>query len=125
MSSAQSIRVCNFDSAGLPASCNAAGWNVIRSLNVSKELNDQVLSMMNIQIHKLMSKVEDIYTKHFTEGERKKAISQLRPTRKQGTHRTTFALGSKSSRAGYKWHREPSFNCYYLKVSHAFRVLAD
>lgn len=45
------------------------------------------------KVHKLMNKVEEIYAKHFTEGVRKKAISQLRPTRQQGSHKTTFFTG--------------------------------
>ncbi|KAG0606207.1 hypothetical protein M758_9G122400 [Ceratodon purpureus] len=45
------------------------------------------------KIHKLATKVEDIYIKHFADGERKKAMAQLRPVRRQGTHRTTFFLG--------------------------------
>ena len=65
-----------------------------------KLLNDQVIVMVVTQIHKLMSKVEDIFTKHFAEGQRKKAVAQLRPTRRQGTHRTTFFLGINISRAG-------------------------
>ena len=40
-----------------------------------------------------MNKVEEIYAKHFTEGVRKKAISQLRPIRQQGSHKTTFFTG--------------------------------
>ena len=48
---------------------------------------------MIMQVNKLMTKVEEIYTKHFTEGERKKAISHLRPIRKQGSHKTTFFTG--------------------------------
>lgn len=45
------------------------------------------------QMLKLMSKVEDLYTKYFSDGDHKKAVSELRPTRKQGTHRTTYFLG--------------------------------
>lgn len=60
---------------------------------------DRIISVMGTQMLKLMSKVEDIYTKYFSDGDRKKAISQLRPIRKQGTHRTTYFLGDKKSRA--------------------------
>jgi hypothetical protein len=41
-----------------------------------------------------MNKIEEIFAKHFTEGVRKKAISQLRPIRQQGSHKTTFFTGN-------------------------------
>jgi len=63
----------------------------------------RIISVMVMQMLKLMSKVEDIYTKYFSGGDHKKAISQLRPTRKQGTHRTTFFLGKKRLRAEFWW----------------------
>ncbi|KAG0627990.1 hypothetical protein M758_2G242000 [Ceratodon purpureus] len=66
------------------------GWNFLPIYMKEVESSHFVVSK---KIHKLMSKVEDIFTKHFAEGQRKKAVAQLRPTRRQGTHRTTFFLG--------------------------------
>jgi len=48
---------------------------------------------MIMQIHKLAIKVEEMYTKHFANGERKKAMIELRPVRRRGSHWTTFFLG--------------------------------
>ncbi|KAG0589663.1 hypothetical protein KC19_1G037800 [Ceratodon purpureus] len=66
------------------------GWNFKPIYMKEVESSYFVTSM---KVNKLMTKVEEIYTKHFTEGERKKAISHLRPIRKQGSHKTTFFTG--------------------------------
>lgn len=61
--------------------------------SVHKNSHDYIVFLMIAQVHKLMNKVEELYAKHFTDGERKKAISHLRPERKIGSHRTTFFIG--------------------------------
>uniref|UniRef100_A0A7I4DLS2 Uncharacterized protein n=1 Tax=Physcomitrium patens TaxID=3218 RepID=A0A7I4DLS2_PHYPA len=57
-----------------------------------KEVESSYL-VISSKVQKLINKVEDIFTNHFSDGVRKKAMSQLRPMRKQGTHRTTFFIG--------------------------------
>jgi SPX domain protein involved in polyphosphate accumulation len=45
------------------------------------------------KVTKLMTKVEDIFTKHFSHHDRRKAMAQLRPMQEHGGHTTTFFLG--------------------------------
>lgn len=66
------------------------GWNM--SPIYMKEVESSYF-VTSSKVHKLMNKVEELYAKHFTDGERKKAISHLRPERKIGSHRTTFFIG--------------------------------
>lgn len=40
-----------------------------------------------------MAKVEEIFTKHFSEHDRRKAMAQLRPPQQRGGHNITFFLG--------------------------------
>lgn len=46
-----------------------------------------------MQVSKLMSKVEDIFTKHFADHDRRKAMAQLNPPERRGGQRITFLLG--------------------------------
>lgn len=84
---------------------------------------------MGPQVHKLMNKVEEIYTKHFTEGVRKKAISHLRPVRKQGSYRTTFFTGTESESGWIARHGTCSDplkpQCVSVKAWSCARLLAD
>jgi hypothetical protein len=45
------------------------------------------------QVTKLITRVEDIFTKHFSHHDRRKAMAQLRPMQQHGGHTTTFFLG--------------------------------
>jgi hypothetical protein len=40
-----------------------------------------------------MIKVEEIFTKHFSDNDRRKAMTLLRPMQQDGNHTTTFFLG--------------------------------
>ncbi|XP_073385154.1 phosphate transporter PHO1 [Physcomitrium patens] len=44
-------------------------------------------------VTKLMTKVEEIFTKHFADHDRRKAMRQLRPIHQHGGHSITFLLG--------------------------------
>lgn len=50
--------------------------------------------MLDVQVAKLMAKVEDIFTKHFSDHDRRKAMAQLRPLQQRGGHSVTFFLGT-------------------------------
>lgn len=41
-----------------------------------------------------MTKVEEIFTKHFADHDRRKALAQLRPMQQHGGHSITFMLGT-------------------------------
>ncbi|CAK9228659.1 unnamed protein product [Sphagnum troendelagicum] len=45
------------------------------------------------KVTKLITRVEDIFTKHFSHHDRRKAMAQLRPMQEHGGHTTTFFLG--------------------------------
>jgi hypothetical protein len=45
------------------------------------------------KVTKLITRVEDIFTKHFSHHDRRKAMAQLRPMQQHGGHTTTFFLG--------------------------------
>jgi len=45
----------------------------------------------------LMTKVEEIFTKHFANHDRRKAMQQLRPMQQHGGHSITFFLGTRDS----------------------------
>jgi hypothetical protein len=40
-----------------------------------------------------MTKVEEIFTKHFADHDRRKVMAQLRPLQQRGGHSVTFLLG--------------------------------
>lgn len=42
-----------------------------------------------------MGKVEGIFTKHFSDHDRRKAMAQLRPMQQRGGHSITFFVGTK------------------------------
>ncbi|CAK9274631.1 unnamed protein product [Sphagnum jensenii] len=45
------------------------------------------------KVTELMIKVEEIFTKHFSDNDRRKAMTLLRPMQQDGNHTTTFFLG--------------------------------
>ncbi|KAG0563848.1 hypothetical protein KC19_8G064200 [Ceratodon purpureus] len=45
------------------------------------------------KVTKLMTKVEEIFTKHFADHDRRKAMAQLRPMQQHGGHSVTYLLG--------------------------------
>ncbi|CAM6047743.1 unnamed protein product [Sphagnum compactum] len=45
------------------------------------------------KVTRLMTKVEEIFTKHFSDHDRRKAMTLLRPMQQHGNHTTTFFLG--------------------------------
>ncbi|KAG0581876.1 hypothetical protein KC19_3G016400 [Ceratodon purpureus] len=66
------------------------GWHLAPIYMKEVESSYFVISK---KIHKLTIKVEDMYTKHFADGQRKKAMRHLRPIRRQGSHWTTYFIG--------------------------------
>ena len=49
--------------------------------------------MQNLQVTKVMDRVEATFIKHFSNSNRKKGLSILRPKAKRERHRVTFSLG--------------------------------
>lgn len=56
--------------------------------------NIRVIYLYMSQVTKLMTKVEEIFTKHFADHDRRKAMAQLRPIQQRGGHSITFLLGT-------------------------------
>jgi hypothetical protein len=46
-----------------------------------------------VQVARLMIKVEEIFTKQFSDNDRRKAMTLLRPMQQYGNQTTTFFLG--------------------------------
>lgn len=45
------------------------------------------------EVNRLMDRVERAFIKHFVNGNHRKGMNTLRPTKKRERHRTTFLLG--------------------------------
>lgn len=80
------------------------------------------LGMDWTQVTKLMTKVEEIFTKHFADHDRRKAMRQLRPIHQHGGHSITFLLGTLDSWSSPHHH---SSNIWSRNSSSRLMILHD
>ncbi|TKY53749.1 Phosphate transporter PHO1 [Spatholobus suberectus] len=67
-------------------SCQKASANYLKEVKKSRFISSD-------KVVRLMDEVESIFTKHFANNDRKKAMKFLRPQQQKGSHMVTFLIG--------------------------------